>query len=159
MEPTLRLLKWTPSLTAAAPTALELERNGFRKNWLFYLPAIVASPARAYSVFMLMEGATVVSQCIVTSSSSRFPFMEKDAWQVGLVATAESFLRKGMAARMLNGVLQDLGATAPLWWITEPANAPSRRLAESAGFAPYGHAARNTRFGVFPFFELISTAR
>ena len=121
LEPTLRLLRFMLSLTAASPSELDLERNVFRKNWLFYFPIISTSPARAFSVFMLLAGATVVGQCIVTSPSSRFPFMEKDAWQEGLVATTEGFLWKGMA------VLKDLGAMPPLWWIAERAHRPLRR--------------------------------
>jgi GNAT superfamily N-acetyltransferase len=150
----LRLLRWSPTLFAAAPGELVQDRKGFRKNWLYHLPAILFGTPGKYAVYMLFRGEMPLCQCILTPASSRFAFMQPGDWQFGLVYTAPARRGQGMARNMVEEILRERGENGSYWWLTELENAPSRRLAESASFVQFGEAIRRRGLSGVPYFEI-----
>jgi hypothetical protein len=141
-EPGFVLARWSPTVLAAAPTNLVHDRIGFRKNWLYYLRNILLRSPDSYSVYTLERHQEIVCQCIVTSASRRFGFMNAGDWQIGLVSTVPEHRRKGLALVMLDGIFSDFADGSAFWWLTEASNRGSRRLAERADFVQVSHAAK-----------------
>src|SRR5262245_32733066 len=152
--PGFRLLQWAPTLLAAAPFEVVHERNGFRKNWLYHLPAILFRSPKRYLVYMLFRDERPLCQCILTAASNRFAFMGPDDWQFGLVHTAPAYRGQGLARIMVEAILQERGEGGSYWWLTETENMPSRRLAESTSFVLIGEAARRRGLSGVPYFEI-----
>src|ERR1051325_3289655 len=80
LPPDCRLVAWEPSLLRGIPDHIGFEKIGFIKNWIFHSPRFL-SGRRLYSVYSLMAGAHVLSQCILTPGSSRYRFMAAEDMQ------------------------------------------------------------------------------
>ncbi|TAK42800.1 MAG: GNAT family N-acetyltransferase [Betaproteobacteria bacterium] len=152
--PGFRLFRWSPTLLAAAPVELVHDRNGFRKNWLYHLPAILFRPSKTYAVYMLLRDEMPLCQCILTPASKRFAFMQPDDWQIGLVYTAPEYRGQGIGRIMVEEILRERGESGSYWWLTEDENVPSRRLAESTLFVHVGEAVRRRGLSGVPYFEI-----
>ena len=149
--PLPELFAWTPSLTRVIPRDLLGDRGGFAKNWVFHLPTMMfASPP--YEVFFLRERSEVVAQCLVTGPSKRFPFMQKNDLQIGLVQTAPAQRSKGFARRMVAAVIDAHPQCHSYWWLTTDDNIASQKVADGAGFKAAGTARRVSRLGIPRFY-------
>jgi RimJ/RimL family protein N-acetyltransferase len=149
--PPAALAEWTPSLTKIVPGELLADRDGFAKNWVFHLPSILLG-GPAYKVFFLSEHAEVVSQCLVTGPSKRFPFMQSRDLQIGLVHTAPKHRGKGYGRRMVSAIVDAHPQCPSYWWLTTDDNIASQKVAEGAGFKTIGAATRISRFGIPHFY-------
>lgn len=150
-----RLVAWEPSLLRPIPDNIAFEKIGFLKNWVFHAPRFL-SGRNQYSVYSLMTGPNVITQCILTPGSSRYRFMAPDDMQFGLVYTSPDYRQKKFASLMIKAILGRAGKSNTYWWITEPDNFASRKVAEGAGFKLVSKAVRKSVMG-FSYYTLESS--
>lgn len=149
----LALLDWRPSIFRAYPSMLQVDRVGFLKNWVFHFPALLLPKRPAYSVFALIRGDKILSQCIVTPEARRFGFMGKGDVQIGMVHTEPEARGQGLAGCMVDQIIARASRDGRVWWLTEVDNHASRRVAERAGFEFVGNASRSKVAGM-PVYRL-----
>lgn len=149
------LTEWTPSLFSAIPPNIASGTAGYLKNWLFHLPRFFRRPAKLYRVYSLAQGEEILSQCILTPSSSRFRFMGPKDAQVGLIFTPPPHRNKKLANIMVKALLEkNLCPGRSVWWITEADNTYSRKLCERAGFKFVAHATRKSFMNIISYYSL-----
>jgi len=104
---------------------------------------------RSYAALTVYSGADVVHRSLVFPASFVFPFMRPDDLQIGLVSTAPSHRRRGLAMFAVRDVVHRLERPGRrFWYLTEESNEESVRTASAAGFIVTGTAFKYHRLGV-----------
>jgi RimJ/RimL family protein N-acetyltransferase len=140
----LRLEFWRPSL--GGPVHPRLLGFPFLAWSLFHFARVFAG--RDYALLLLFRDGALVHRTCLLPAHFRFPFMSAPDLQAAGLWTAPEFRGRGLGLLALGEALrrlQDPGRT--LWYMARLDNLPSIRLAEKAGFVPFGRVARRKRLG------------
>jgi RimJ/RimL family protein N-acetyltransferase len=104
---------------------------------------------RSYAALAVYSRADVAHRSLVFPASFVFPFMRPDDLQIGLVSTAPSHRRRGLAVFAIRDVFRRLERPGRrFWYLTEEGNEASVRTASAAGFVVAGTAFKHHRLGV-----------
>ena len=116
--------------------------------WCIYHFGRVFINDRFMMVACFKDGRMVHRTCVFPGFY-KFPFMDKNDLQLGDIWTREDHRGKGLASRAIGYVLSlsDFKDTI-FWYVVEPGNTESIRLAEKHGFAVSCSAEKKKRLGL-----------
>jgi RimJ/RimL family protein N-acetyltransferase len=136
---------WRPSLTSVPPSVLPAGTSW--TWWAFHNGGVFAN--REFATVMVMHNGTLAHRLGVFPGFFRFPFMRKDDLQFGDLWTHDAHRGRGLAGVAIDAALASAArAGRRFWYITDPSNVASIRVAEKAGFQLIGHGTREPRAGV-----------
>ena len=136
---------WQPEHDSFPPPGPMRRRNA--AWWL--LTRIGVLDRRNFSELTMWIDGRMVQRLIVTPRWWRFPFMSAHDLQIGDVWTAPEWRGRGLArAGMAEAEHLASGSAQRLWYVTDAANQPSVRLAETCGFTLVGTGTRTAPFGI-----------
>ena len=121
-----------------------------RRNAAWWLMSgIGVLDRRHFAELTMWIDGRMLQRLILTPRSWRFPFMSAHDLQIGDVWTTPEWRGRGLA-RAGMAKAEDLasGSAQRLWYVTDAANAPSVRLAETCGFTLVGTGTRTAPFGI-----------
>lgn len=156
LPPGLAVEFWRPSL--ARPVHPRLAGLPFLGWSLFHFARVFRN--RDYGILLLRQGSAVVHRTCILPAFFRFPFLAPADLQAAGIWTAPELRGRGLALAVMGLVLrrlEDPGRT--LWYMAGVDNRSSIRLAQKAGFAPFGRVVRK-RFldqGILGHFHLQET--
>jgi RimJ/RimL family protein N-acetyltransferase len=115
--------------------------------WVFHILHVFSN--RDYGLFIIRSGSKVIHRSVITPRYFRFPFMAQDDIQIGDTWTDPTERGKGLATIALESVLKRPSCRKhTCWYVVEPENRASIRVAEKAGFTLAGRGIRTRRFGL-----------
>lgn len=167
---------WDSGESSVAPSSLPdgYRSTLWRPSWRRLVPPGDSEPSlyvwwlmhhlrgfrnKSYAALVVYSRGDVAHRSLVFPPSFVFPFMRPDDLQIGLVSTAPSHRRRGLAVFAIRDVLRRLGRPGRrFWYLTEESNEASVRAATAAGFLVGGTAFKHHRLGFrrLGSFELLS---
>ncbi len=144
LEADCRLEIWKPTYRTPVPPGQAW--TPFLMFWLLHEARIFAN--RDYGVLLIWKDDRLVHRTVVLPRYFRSPFMGPQDLQVAMTWTEQSCRGRGLALAAARTVMADARpGRRKLWYMVGPANKPSIRVAEKAGFRLYGTGSRRPRFG------------
>ncbi len=140
------------SIIVVKPTLANIIR--FSKGYKLFPIWWVFSQAKLFyndyfALVLLLENGQVVHRTCVFPGFYKFPFMKKEDLQLGDIWTRADFKNQGIASRVIKHILsiQEF-AGRTFWYLTEPTNLASIRLAEKSGFILFSVADKKKKLGL-----------
>lgn len=151
-------------VTARLPRGFTLEF--WRPGWFQLLPrgfpvmpflgwgwfhALRLFRSRDYAIVLIFEGETLMHRTCLLPAHFRFPFMRPGDLQAAGIWTHPDQRGRGLALIALQAVFHRLEDPArTLWYMVREDNHGSIRLAEKAGFRPWGRGLKQAPLGIGP---------
>jgi RimJ/RimL family protein N-acetyltransferase len=120
-------------------------------GWCHLLGAFAS---RDYAIVLIYEGETLVHRTCLLPAHFRFPFMAPGDLQAAGIWTHPKQRGRGLGLAALRAVFHQFqGSGRTLWYMVREDNPASIRLAEKAGFQPWGRGRKLSWLGVFRLSE------
>jgi RimJ/RimL family protein N-acetyltransferase len=141
----LEMTLWRPRLLHIRPRGAPL--FPYFVWWIFHYLHVFGN--RGYSIVVIRSAKELVHRSCVFPKYFRFPFMKRDALQIGDTWTRPDYRGRGLASIALIYVVEQLGSKyRPFWYIVASDNHASVRAVMKSGFELIGKGQRYSRLGV-----------
>jgi len=141
LPPSIEVKMWRPAINGLPPRSARQAEN---LVW-WMLDRVGLFARRQFAEVTLIRDARPVHRLIVTPRWARFPFMASGDLQIGGVWTVPDARGEGLARAAIGEAHRRLGGRrVRFWYVVDPSNEPSVRLAEACGYRLVG-AGRRTR--------------
>ena len=144
---------WRPSLTSLRPRGFALLPFGVW--WLLHYLRVFTN--RGYALVAIYDGDHLVHRTCVFPRYYRFAFMQPGDLQLGDIWTAESHRGRGLGRLGLMAAIGSASTHQRWWYVVEPDNSASIRLAEKVGFRLHGRGIRTAPAGLRPLGRFVLT--